>query len=246
MTLPLKIKLVLLGKNFNDFNLEKIRDHKSGIFTIISVEEIRENDIKTEEDGLQYSVDKLKKKIAEDVGFDIVFAVTRSMIEDNYYGHRLGKKSCIISYFDIKEDILKDGNTIENFILRNLYAVSTLYVKSNGSLLPGDWSYLHQDTRGCLFDYNVLKTDIIYSLHKPRLCNECVASMNASTIPHDYNTMLNRELSGIRRPLYYSVRRFFISHPIWSLTIASVFSLLINLLASLVYDFLKHTYHFFP
>jgi hypothetical protein len=72
--------------------------------------------------------------------------------------------------------ILIEGHIpLENLVLRILYAYSLVYLRQDNKI-PSQINVLdftHDDTRGCLFDMNGNKTDVLFSLDKPKIGDEC-------------------------------------------------------------------------
>jgi hypothetical protein len=62
-------------------------------------------------------------------------------------------------------EIVRDANfTIEQYVLRNIYVLVVIY-QSNNALIPtGYATWAHDDIRTCLFDMNMDKNDIVFSL----------------------------------------------------------------------------------
>lgn len=117
------------------------------------------------------------------------------------------------------KDFLKDENIpLENVVYRILYAYSLAY-KSSGDRVssyddtPG---FTHDETKGCLFDMNGLKTDLIESCDKPIICNDCEHKLSTRKVPTNLIETVKKELRGIRKARYYRWADFIKSHPILS------------------------------
>jgi len=104
-------------------------------------------------------------------------------------------------------------------------------------------NFAHDETRGCLFDMNGIKTDIVYSLHKPIICNYCIEKLKQEKISNEVISRIQKELGGIKKPLFYRITSFVKKHPIWSLMISALFAILLgaigSLIATVIYEMLK-------
>lgn len=141
------------------------------------------------------------------------------------------------------KDLLESENIpLENVIYRLLYAYSLVY-KRFGDKLPSyddNQGFTHDETKGCIFDMNGLKMDLIESCDKPIICEECEHELKIRRVPINLICSVKKELKGIRKTLYYRVEDFIKSHPIKSLIMslisAVLFGVLSSITASILYD----------
>jgi hypothetical protein len=177
------------------------------------------------------NADKLVSKITVSEGFDIVIGITDYAFSDNFYIKRLSKNTAIISIASIKY-ILEDKIPIENFIIKCIYELATLYEHFWKNLRSSEIpSIIHSDTRKCLFDMNGDLFDIIESTNKIGLCNECKIKLNTEQHQDNYIKILEKELSKIKIPLYIKLREFFRKRTLLSLFILFIISILTSLIA---------------
>ena len=104
--------------------------------------------------------------------------------------------------FHEMKDILDEKNIpLENLIYRLLYSYSLIYIRY-GNKIPAQshLSYFtHDATRGCLFDMNGVKRDVIYSTNKPQLCSSCIHNMTAEKVPVNKIIIVQNELLRINK-----------------------------------------------
>lgn len=171
---PLKIIIVSLGSLKYPVNMSYLVGWKSQIIKIshgASVGHLPD----AEGDNWEYTCDQLGALVHADNNASFTVALISAPLEDNYYMRRLGDKVAVLSLFEMAEIVRFSDFTIENYILRNIYELAVLYA-ANGALIPSDtYSWAHDDVRGCLFDMNANKSDIVFSLHQPTLCDGCKA-----------------------------------------------------------------------
>jgi hypothetical protein len=234
-----KIRIVILGSNSRLYDIEKISRHRLALFKIISVDTVHHLP-SMDGDDWGYTCGALRQIVVNNsLNSDFTVAITGDRLDDNYYIQRLGDRACVMSYFMLTDVIQGNGNTIENFILRNIYELEAIYRQHEGSLVDGDRSFVHDDTRGCLFDMNGWKENIVFSMHRPILCHECAARLKSKSLPTRYVDVLTSEINKIRKPMYHQILDLIKAHPWKAFFLASVWGLVLNISASYIYDEFK-------
>lgn len=109
-----------------------------------------------------------------------------------------------------------------------------------GLIPPDAVTWAHDDVRGCLFDMNASKLDIIFSMHKPTLCPECSNRLHSKQIDPSFLPTLRKELRRIRKPLYFRVAEWVQVHPLWALTVTAAFGVFLNFAASIIFEKAKY------
>lgn len=170
---------------------------------------------------------------------DFTVGLINAPLEDNYYMRRLDDKLAILSLFEMAEIARLFNFTLENFILRNLYELAVLHAASGGVFASDAESWAHHDIRGCLFDLNANKSDIVFSMHKPTLCHTCHERVLKNQIDPKFISTLNKELSRIRKTLYVRIAEWVEAHPLRALAMTGAFAILLNLIANFLFEKLK-------
>lgn len=183
-----------------------------------------------------YTTEQLAEIVHRDVESDITVALISAPLEDNYYMRRLGNNVAVLSFHEMAEIIRIAHFTLEDFILRNLYELVTLYVANNKKVPESAYSWAHDDVRGCLFDMNSSKEDILFSMHPPKVCHACKDRLLQLQIDREFLPALDRELPRITLALFYRMQLWVKEHPILSLLIASVTSIALNIIASILFE----------
>lgn len=221
-------------------NTKKIKKHSSSVFEIIG--EIENYALTMDADGTDWEfTDKaLAETLPKAHHGDFIIALVNVPIEDNYYARRLSNNRIVFSFYEIKE-ILADANIpLENVIYRLLYSSSLLY-KRSGNRIPTNGeltNFTHDETRGCLFDMNGMKTDLVYSCDKPIICPDCVGRLRAEMVSNDVISQTQKEIMKIRKNFFYRISDYIKRHPIRSLIISMVTAIFLNVLASYIYAYL--------
>ena len=94
------------------------------------------------------------------------------------------------------------------------------------------YDMVHPDTRGCLFDQNGDKTDVIYNTEKPIICDQCKAFINSKSTSDGFIKEVESELKRIKKPLISSIELFIKKYPLFSVSLTLISSFFISVLAS--------------
>jgi hypothetical protein len=86
---------------------------------------------------------------------------------------------------------------------------------------------------------NANGTDIIYSMHKPILCEDCKAKILSKQIDSDFIPLLDGELKKIKKSNYVIIREWVKKHPVYALGLTAASGLILNILSNIIYDAIK-------
>jgi hypothetical protein len=168
---------------------------------------------------------------------EMTIVVVSAPLERNFYARRLGSNVAIISLHEMAH-IVKDANfRVEDFLLRNIYGFCVYFKAFQGKLpasIEDSWS--HHDTRGCLFDTNTQKYDILYSMHQPKLCEQCIVKLKQFQIDGEFPETVQGELLKMKMPLFYRGADWVKQHPIYSILLTSGFGVFLNFIASVLFE----------
>lgn len=240
-----KIKLVTIGHLPLHLNLKQVTAWNSEVFELVGG--IDSFDLRSDSDGpsWEFSDDLLREQLPAHEGADFLLAIVNVPIEANWYSRRLGNNQIVFTFSQIKEFLAGENIPLENAILRVLYAYTLLYRRS-GNNIPGFGeapSFTHDETRGCLFDMNGIKSDLVESCNKPIVCGECEERLRNERVSNQTIKTVQKEIRKIRKHLYYRVFDFVKAKPVVALAISSVFAICLgvagSLIASFIYDGIK-------
>lgn len=235
----IKIKVVFLGHLPHAFNKEVISNWKSDLFEI--QKPIISFNIVSKSDGVnwEFSDENIEKQLPARDGSDILVAVTNVPIQDNYFARRFSDNRVCVTYNSMTEILKFDNIPLENLLLRVLYSVSFVYRRYGNRvpLMSEKTNFTHDDTRGCIFDFNGIKNDIVFSLNKPQLCHSCVETLTSGRehrVDKELIDKVQRELKKIKRGLYFDIADFIKSRPILSLIISLIVAITIGIIGSIL------------
>jgi hypothetical protein len=235
-----RIKLVTIGHMPLSFNAAKIKKWKSSTFEI--VEDIDNYTLNCDSDGerWEFSDQLVKDQLPDQSNRDFMIAIVNVPIEDNWYARRLGDNQVVFTFHEIKEILGYSNIPIENVIYRILYAYTLLYRRAGNQIpeLGETVGYTHDETRGCLFDMNGIKTDIIASCHKPIICDECQVKLSTERVSKSDIDLSKKEIKKIRKDLYFRILGGVKKHPVWALFLSSIFAVSLGVASSLIASFI--------
>ena len=240
-----KIKLITIGHMPLHLNLARVTKWKSEVFELAGEIENYALRCESDSDGWVFSDVLLKNQLPENGDANFLIALVNVAIEDNWYSRRIGGNQVVFTFSQIKDYLNWENIPLENVVLRVLYAYTLLYRRA-GDKIPsmGDTpGFTHDETRGCLFDMNGIKSDLVESCNKPVVCPDCVERLMRERVSTQTIKMVQREIKVIRKQLYYRFVDFVKVKPLISLFISSLFALFLgivgSLLASYIYDEIK-------
>lgn len=241
----IRIKLVTIGHLPLRLNIIKAVQWKSDIFEVIGKAENYSIRSDSDGDGWEFTDANLNEQLPKQFDGDFLIAIANVAIEHNWYSRRLGSNKIVLTFHQIKEYLSAENIPLENAIIRVLYVYTLLYKKS-GDLIPNYGevtSYTHDETRGCIFDMNGIKSDLVESCIQPIVCDQCQERLRKERVSSEIIKATQREIRRIKKDLYYRAIDFIKHHPVWALIFSSAFALVLgivgSLIASYIYDGIK-------
>jgi hypothetical protein len=232
---PIKISLVSLGSLKYPVNTAFLEAWPSEVLKIqhgYSVGHLPD----AEGSDWDYPDDQLLSLLSSEADCDFTIGLINAPIEDNYYLRRLSDHVAVLSLHEMAEIVHYSEFTLEQYVLRNAYELAVLYA-ANGKLIPSDYTtWAHDEIRGCLFDMNSSKPDIVFSLHRPTLCPSCKTRVSAKQVPAALLPALDRELPRIQKSLFIRITEGVKKHPIFALAITAASAVILNLIASAIFE----------
>ena len=227
-----------------NFNRKRIEKWKSKIFQIDDEFENFTLPNDSDKEGWVFSDTNLKNIVPKDINSDFTIAITNVPLENNYYSRRIDNNLIIITFFQIKEILENKNIPLENIILRLIYGYCLVYLKY-GNIIPKTLStqnFTHDETRGCLFDMNGIKNEVVYSCNNPKICSQCIENLKNNRVSVDKIMVVQKEIRRIRKDLFYLILDVVKKHPIFSLLLSSFTAIILGAIGSIIASMLYETY----
>ena len=231
-----KIKLIILGQLPVDVDKIKLTKWKSVVFELVG--QIDNYTITNNADGLswEFSDDNIENQLPNSFEGDFLVAMTHVPLEDNYYARQFTNNRICMTFYEMADILNLSNIPIENLVYGLLYYYSLIY-KRSGNRIPSRYevtTYTHDETRGCLFDMNGIKSDVVYSTNKPIICDSCVQRLTTERVPVNIINKVKEELKHIKKGIYYRLADLIKKYPIWTLVLSTISALIIGTTGSLL------------
>jgi len=241
-----EITVATIGHMPAEFTRQKISGWSSDVFSIVG--EIESYSLTEDSDGdnWEFTDTCLEGVLPEQFGGNFLIAIVNVPIEFNWYSRRLSNNRIVFTFHEIKEILNHFNIPLENVICRLLYAYTLLYKRSEERIPLNDapTNFTHDETRGCLFDMNGIKTDVVYSCDAPIICSDCVERLKRERVSNEVISKVQKEIKKIRQPLFYRMVNFVKKHPIWSLVISAASAITLggigSFIAALIFEATKN------
>ena len=231
-----KIKLIILGQLPVDLNKTTLTKWKSDVFEIDG--QIDNYTITNNADGLswEFTDDNIESQLPDTFEGDFLIAMTHVPLEDNYYARRFTDNRICMTFYQMADMLSLSNIPIENLVYRLLYFYILIY-KQHGNRIPSRdevTTFTHDEKKGCLFDTNGIKSDIIYSTNEPLVCADCVQRLTVERVPTNTIDKVKGEIKRIKKGTYYRIADLIKKYPILTLVVSTFSALIIGTLGSLL------------
>ena len=244
------IRVSVLGQLPPDFDLKALLRWKSSVFSVSNSAETYHLDDDAEGIDWDYTDDQLERYLKLPFSEDFQLILVNVPLKYNWYVRRLTGNRAVFTFHEIADILRQNHIPLKNVVLRVLYALTLVYRRYENRVPAGTEStdYTHDETRGCLFDMNASKRDIIYSCHQPRLCDACVTVHKNAQISNEQIGAVQKEIRHIKKPLFNRLTEFVRQHPILSFLISMLIALVVGTTGSLfgtilyrmIFDIIPH------
>ncbi len=234
----IRIKIGVIGYLPFFLNKKIIRNYKSKVFEVVGdIENYHFND-DSDTEFWGYSDKRLNEELPDNYDADFFLGITYVPLEDNFYARRLEKKRIVLSYHEMYQILIEGHIPLENLLLRILYAYSLVYLRQNNQIpiQNENIGFTHDDTRGCLFDMNGNKIDVLFSLDNPIICDDCINRLRVRKVPDNKINLVKKEIKKIKKRKFYKFSDFIKSNPLLSFFLSIVLGIIMNLLSKLIFE----------
>jgi hypothetical protein len=235
----INISLLTLGNLKHAVDMSHLESWKSDLFKLTH-SNVVDQLANAAGPNWEYPTQQLRNLIRPAPHSDVTIALTNARLEDNYYMRPLDGSAAVISLYEMAEILRAENFPIENFILRCVYEIVVVFEACGGVPAQEVYSWPHDEVRGCLFDMNANKPDIVHSMHRPKLCDGCQGRVRSNPVSTHFLPTLHRELARIRKPRYFQITDWVRAHPLCALAITAASAIVLNVIASIVFESVRH------
>jgi len=231
-----RITVATLGHLPAEFDRSKISRWQSSAFEISGDIESYTLNCDSDIDDWAFSDAALGQVIPNQFEGDFFVVITNVPLQWNWYTRRIGDNRIVFSFYEVRDILSYYQIPLENIVYRLLYAYTLIYCR-NGSRVPEAeelTNFTHDETRGCIFDMNGNKVDIIHSCHEPIICPDCVERSRRERVTEETIQKCQKELARIKKPLFFRIGDFIRIHPIWALVISALSAITLGAIGSIL------------
>lgn len=168
--------------------------------------------------------------------YDRFVVLTSVPIEDNFFTRDIDRRIVLCTTHQADQFIGLAGRSTEEYFALSICPelLSTEFQENSGRY----WTELfHQDLRGCLFDFQGVKSQITAYLTKVSMCDQCRARLSDANVDQRAIRYAETLLSKIRRPSFQKAMKLSVLSPFIGFFYGGVvIGFLVNILSSLVFN----------
>lgn len=235
-----KIQIAVIGHQPPDFDVRELSSWRSDAFEInTDIESFQLNEDAHGEDW-EFTDAQFERILRRDPACSFLIAFVTVKLENNWYLRRLSDNRAVFTFYEMDQIVRHHRLPLKNLALRVLYAAALVF-KRYGDRIPlssENTNYAHDETRGCLFDMNANKMDVVHSLHRPCVCERCCSQLKEANVSNDLLESVKKELLRIQKPLADRIVEFVRAHTVASIFASFISALLLGIAASLIASWL--------
>ena len=236
-----KVALIRLGHTQHLVDFQLIKKWKSKLFTITTIqcrEHLPDSDIADGYLDVKYSREELRSLVSCPYDCDYAVAIMPYRFTDNFYMHRINPECAVISLYGIPDILKADNIAIEHFIIKQLYEICAIKHLMSNIYEDDVYKFMHLDTRGCLFDMNGERADILYNTEHPIICEECKGKFKSRQIELEVVSQFEKELKRIKKSPILLIERWIKKYPLFAILLSALGAICLNIIANLICELL--------
>ena len=245
MEKKVNIRIVAMGSIISELDTKRIKNWKSELFNIEMVEERgylpQKSDLEYE-DSWAYSDDLLETELPNikpsgGNGLDLTVYILDAPLEEDYYTRIICGNRILITYFDVRELLIKENIPLENYLISNIYTyVLLLLSKANSGQKPlldiDDEDAITHDYRdSCIYDMCGNKEEIVYSCVAPYICGACEQYLTKRNVTNQEIESARKELKRLKRNRYYRIVHWLKHHPMDAFFLSCLLAVMLSVVA---------------
>jgi len=230
-----EITICTIGQMPIQFDGRCIERWRSSVFELTGPIENYSLHADSDGPGWQYNDATIDGAMPKAFTGDFLIAIVKVPLEFGWYARRISENRVVVTFDEMQEVMSYSNIPLHNFILRVMYSYTLTY-RRYGDMIP-DYSvgrFVHDETRGCLFDMNGIKTDAVHSCDRPKLCASCIERMRIQGISNTVLEQTDKDLLKIRKDLFYRISDYVKAHPLRSLALTSLGAVVLGIASSVL------------
>ena len=183
---------------------------------------------------IKYRPEDLSKFITCPDQCDFAVGIMSYRFIDNFYMHRISENSAVISLYGIADILKTDNISIEHFVIKQIYELCAIKHFFKDLSTDDVYKIVHLDTRGCLFDMNGERSDIVYNTEQPIICDECKGKIRKKQVQQEIIEQFEKELKKIKKPFILRAERWIKRYPLVAIFLSFAMSIIISIIANVI------------
>ncbi|EGM68729.1 hypothetical protein [Shewanella sp. HN-41] len=230
------IQIAILGQPLPDFDPRELATWRSKAFVVKPEIESFQLDDHAKGNDWEFTDDQFEAGVRRDPTCAFLIIFVKVKLENNWYLRRLSDNRVVFTFYEMDQIVRFHGLPLKNLALRVLYAAVLIYRRYGERIPPASeiTSYAHDETRGCLFDMNANKVDVVHSLHRPCVCDQCCSLLKQAKVSNELLAVVQSELHRVQKPLIDRLTGFVREHTLVSIGISILSALALGVVASLI------------
>ncbi|GEM_PF-613293 len=230
------IQIAIIGHQPPDFDARELASWRSDVFAVSpNIESFQLNEDAEGEDW-EFTDAQFEAIVRRDPTCDFLIVFVTVKLEKNWYLRRLSDNRAVFTFYEMDQIVRHHRLPLKNLALRVLYAAVLVFKRYRNRipLASENTNYAHDETRGCLFDMNANKMDVVHSLHRPCVCERCCSQLKQAQVSNEFIEIVNKELRRVQKPLVDRLGDFVRAHTVISIILSLISALILGIAASLI------------
>ena len=188
-----------------------------------------------EVDALAYTRETLFSHFPQRVLGEVYVGVTVAPIDGNFYTITQDVHSIVITLHQTQEVSAEAGRTKEEYVAQTLIT-ELLWLQYRQASGESDFEKLyHMQTRACIFDLVLQKSDKVYKLRNGHICQQCAAKLDKANVGSGVVSATTSVLARVQKPSLPRSLTLGLQRPLFSFVLGTLLGgLVINLFSTVL------------
>ncbi|MCR4030432.1 MULTISPECIES: hypothetical protein [Flavobacterium] len=171
-------------------------------------------------------------------GSDFSIGIIDRPLQGNFFSRPISENFIVISTFGLEELNLREGITVENYLLRFVYAFTIMF-NAYGGFNQQAAEIMQNNISGCLFDRAIYKKQIAIFFKNPHISLSAENILSTKAINAQLIPDTKKDIKKLKISWYYNYSNWLSRNPVWATIIIFISGLLLSDLGgNFIYDWL--------